>query len=343
MKTAAMILLGMFLLCSPAPGQQPEPTSKPVPQFVAELSDGSRLTGTLGMETMALNTPLGKIEVPLDKLTRMECRKDPGSATVFLQNGDRLSGRPAASAFSLRTSRGNLTIPAGDLVTLAVVGPVLSGILPEGAILYYACNDSHRAADLSGRGHHGVLKGVTLTADRFGKPAAAYHFDGTQRIEVSDDKDFNLGRHDNKTFAIWWKGERDINHKAMISKVAEAHQGRGFYFLVLPEEGYYMAYQVHHWAKHGPSLSLDKWNHAVIVKEGIRWRAYHNGREQILQNSMGWPLDEDLTVPTPLEFGFSTTHPDCGFCGAMDDICVFNRALSGSEVRALYERQQPAR
>lgn len=340
-KRAAIICLGLLLFSTPVPGQHVETASRQPPQFVVELTDGSRLTGNLGVEIMTLRTQLGKIQVPLEKLSRMEFRENHESAMVWMQNGDRLSGNPTSSTFQLRTPRGNLTIPTEYITLLAVVGTSVAGVLPVGVVLYYACDDPNQATDLSGRGHHGVLKGVTLTADRFGKSAAAYHFDGTQRIEVPDHADFNLGRQYNKTFSFWWKGERDVQHKTMISKVTEADRGRGLNFLVLSEEGYYMAYQIDHWAKFGPSLSPDKWNHAVAVKEGVQWRMFHNGKELAVQNSMGWPLDEDLTKPTPLEFGFRSTHPEYGFCGAMDDICVFNRALSSGEIRALYERQQP--
>src|SRR4051794_3494526 len=49
-------------------------------------------------------------------------------------------------------------------------------MIPEGLIAEYLFNGN--AGDTSGRGHHGVVHGATLTADRFGNPNAACHFDG---------------------------------------------------------------------------------------------------------------------------------------------------------------------
>jgi len=58
--------------------------------------------------------------------------------------------------------------------------------LSRGLVAYYPFNGN--ANDESGNGNHGTVYGATLTADRFGNPNKAYSFDGTTnfiRIEAS--------------------------------------------------------------------------------------------------------------------------------------------------------------
>jgi Concanavalin A-like lectin/glucanases superfamily len=86
-------------------------------------------------------------------------------------------------------------------------------------------------------------------------------------------------------------------------------------------------------------INDDQWHHVVVVKSGhaaLEITVYVDGEPE---SERVHALRSPLTLPSgrPLTIG---TFPDGGFevFGAMDEIAIWRRALSGVEVRALYRR-----
>ena len=69
---------------------------------------------------------------------------------------------------------------------------------------YYPFNGN--ANDESGNDHHGIVKGATLTADRFGMPESAYSFNGQfDLIQVPNETSLNF--QDGITISLWLKAD----------------------------------------------------------------------------------------------------------------------------------------
>ncbi len=63
------------------------------------------------------------------------------------------------------------------------------------------------------------------------------------------------------------------------------------------------------------------------------------GVECSIARSMGIPHSVDKTVSSPLEVG-GTSVADYGFEGVIDELMIFDRALSDAEVKQLYDAQK---
>lgn len=82
---------------------------------------------------------------------------------------------------------------SGLVVILFVLGvcQTQAQIPSNGLLAYYPFNGN--ANDSSGNGHHGIVYGATLTADRFGDTNSAYYFDGlSNRIELGSWFNYNV-------------------------------------------------------------------------------------------------------------------------------------------------------
>ena len=96
-----------------------------------------------------------------------------------------------------------------------------------------------------------------------------------------------------------------------------------------------------HWDLFGDSvLETDTWYHIVgILDRGTgKGKVYVNGVEDA-EGALGPnPLSNDAIT----RIGCRQNASDCPFNGVIDDVRIYNRALSGSEVSELYAIPEPA-
>ena len=85
-------------------------------------------------------------------------------------------------------------------------------------------------------------------------------------------------------------------------------------------------------------LELNKWQHVALTYEsGKRACFYCNGAQ--IGN---WQISKDLPPnDNSLVIGYDPYGGDEYFVGDMDDVRLFNRALSEKEIRELYKAECP--
>ncbi len=88
----------------------------------------------------------------------------------------------------------------------------------------------------------------------------------------------------------------------------------------------------------GTPLSLNTWTHVVMVHDGAKDIIYFNGA-QVNEKAVTGALDK---TKYPLGIGYDPIDNGGFFDGALDDVQIYNRALSAPEVAALYADQSPA-
>lgn len=207
----------------------------------------------------------------------------------------------------------------------------LSGQSGNGLVAYYPfCNS---LSDMSQHGHDGVFNGpVICVSDRFGSPLSAYRFPGIYgvyaRIEFSPD--FLIQPDSALSISAWYKNIPDETvHgiKGIITKHNPYNQAHiydyhfGLYDLDKATFGarYNMV-----WTQEDDQDSL--WYHVVGVYTDSTWSIYQNGHLEDIQSTK--------------EFGTlqSTNQIYIGnnFNGILDDIYIFRKALTPSEIDSLY-------
>lgn len=88
----------------------------------------------------------------------------------------------------------------------------------------------------------------------------------------------------------------------------------------------------------GTPLALDTWTHVVMVHDGTNDKIFLNG---VLANtkSVAGALDK---TKYPLGIGYDPIDNGSFFDGAIDDVQIYNEALSDAEIADLYDAQSPA-
>ena len=212
-----------------------------------------------------------------------------------------------------------------------------SDVLDGAIVAYYPF--SGNAVDGSGNGHNGTVNGATLTADRFGNPASAYYFDGTNdSITVPDHAQLDLTGP--FTVEAWAKNLTTLsNFKTIICK---GLSGERNYELQQGSPGYYIwLYQTGGLSKWWLLSAIDaanaQWRHLIGVWDGTNAVFYVDGLQTTQSVWTTPPVPNNFVMQIGCSPGYSYSY----FQGTIDDIKIYNRALSSNEVYSSYVTNAP--
>ena len=200
----------------------------------------------------------------------------------------------------------------------------------KGLIAYYKFDGD--AKDSSGNENNGTPMGVTLTADRHGNENGAYHFDGNSYITVPNSSSLR-GIEKNVSCSVWirptrWSGSTS-EWMALLckSKVFPRNIGFSFYkehgFELVANESYLRLSQ---------EPILDGWQMLAYTSDGTTVKVYLNGVCVGATNGAIAAKAND----EPLLIGRDPPGEDECFFGDMDELRIYNRALSDAEIQEIY-------
>ena len=209
----------------------------------------------------------------------------------------------------------------------------------SGLVAYYPFNGN--ANDESGNGNNGTANGATLTADRFGNAGKAYAFDGIDdQISGAANRTMYSA---NKTISLWAviSGSGDSNPR--IFGVGPAGSSGQYYGLVVAGNTSPRQIQFYTQGSVADGYSNTRipngtvWRNFVATYDGSKVKIYINGVLDSETNTNGLLVDFTTAV---LQIGYSDNGLD-RFNGKLDDIRVYNRALSNTEVQSIYNAEKP--
>ncbi|MBN1779794.1 IPT/TIG domain-containing protein [bacterium] len=214
------------------------------------------------------------------------------------------------------------------LMLFAFTGPVLGQVnLESGLVAWYPFNGN--ANDETGNGYYGRVEGADLTTDRFDEPNSAFDFDGDEYIQF-----INVPRSPSVTWAAWFCSEADLSGRVIITSagagaisVEQGDQANVLRTYIETGKGDWNV-------SHSPRTVNDgAWHFAVLTYDQNEVRAYLDGEEYYQDFDTG-NIDYDA-------LGFWAGKHWSGdygyFSGKIDDIRIYDRALTPEEVTALYE------
>ncbi|MFN5620586.1 MAG: LamG-like jellyroll fold domain-containing protein [Flavobacteriales bacterium] len=205
--------------------------------------------------------------------------------------------------------------------------------LQQGLVGYWPfCGNAN---DESGNGNDGVVNGATLTEDRFGNAGAAYGFDGVDDyIEVAYNSTLNLPLA--ITLSAWFQADTLASMRIIDKSTVGGADG---FLLDIGgnNNNKYIRAILAGQSNNQPSSSefiseTNTWYNIIVTYDGIAVRFYVN-------NELDTTLDisgESLLNSLPLRFGANSLLIDNFFDGVIDDIGIWNRALTPEEVQELY-------
>jgi len=233
---------------------------------------------------------------------------------------------------------------------LALLLPCGSDAFCQKLIAYYPFDANAR--DSSGHGNHGeMIGGVEVTADRFGNACGALSFNGTDGyIEVPNSNSLR-SPVSALTITCWFKIEvapvsSDKKWLTMLSKGNEPNEtdNNPQYRLQVLQTATQSTISIssdftefdNNYLNH--PFSIGKWSFYAMVYDGTNVRTYFNGREvwifpyrkSFRANDMPMHIAKD--IPGVTEF----------FCGSLDDLRIYNSALTEKEILQLFNDQSGA-
>ena len=212
----------------------------------------------------------------------------------------------------------------------------------DGLVAYYPFNGN--ANDESGNGNHGAVNGAALTKDRFGNANSAYSFDGVNDVIVMPDSS-SLDVVTHFTLAAWVliKGPNSgYPDQVIISKVGGRSGNNGYQLgMVSPNSGggkICVAFNSkgESWPANilcAGNVSLNKWTYIAGVYDHNALKLYIDGT--LVGLKVIGKKDVVNSQSTLRISGDDNMHAYVNGC--IDDIRIYNRSLSESEIQQLYK------
>lgn len=222
------------------------------------------------------------------------------------------------------------------IITIFLITNVSIAQVPtNGLVAYYPFNGN--ANDESGNGNNGTVNGATLTTDRFGNENSAYSFDGNSKITASASA-LPTGSSA-RTISIWVKSSNmAVGNKMLIAwGNATDHQmsALGVGHARQPSrKAFFWGYGQD--VINTTVMNDNQWYMITFTFDGSVGKVYTNGN---FENS------SELILNTPentiLNIGYWEDITMNPFTGEIDDVLIYDRVLSESEIGELYGNYSP--
>lgn len=221
------------------------------------------------------------------------------------------------------------------LLALVALNAGAQTSLTNSLVAYYPFDGN--ANDASGNGYNGTVYGATLAPDRFGNPNQAYHFDGNSRIFIANS---DLVSGTALTLTAWIKP--DTLSSNWMNVISPGTQNS--YLLALATNSIQGGLNWHSGAgsvtvssSPGSFLGTNTWTHLGLVYDGTNLTLFVNGFPVDSAAASG-PLYQDpeaiLNIGAYQYMYAGVVYNDAfgGFVGTIDEVRIYNRALSNQEI-----------
>ncbi|MEW6668074.1 MAG: LamG-like jellyroll fold domain-containing protein [Thermodesulfobacteriota bacterium] len=207
----------------------------------------------------------------------------------------------------------------------------------DGLVGYYTFTGN--ADDSSGYNNNGILHGPNLSSDRFGNANSAYAFDGNDYISIADSASVDLTS--SFTLSLWINQSiENVGGSRLIDKITSG-TGDGYLldtypgqYLRLIVDGdiyyYYAGYTLNNWHQMAVTFSNNGTTASyAFYLDGTR---LFSGTDNTPNSAPVNGLDLILGIAHSGQFGFR---------GVMDDVMIYNQALSDTQIQEIYGAPNP--
>lgn len=182
--------------------------------------------------------------------------------------------------------------------------------------------------DETGNEHTGMLSG-TASIKRNGKIGNAVSFSaGGDLLKIPHSEDFAFSAKDSYTVSMWFKADNTTGKKCLFAK--EGTKGLGLYMdgnkLTVSQGTDYTTQAL------TPNLQQDEWYYISLVQDAT------GGKCKLYVDSTAVAETDARSVSNTSDwcFGASNAEGSNAFAGQLDEIQVYNYALTANEITAYY-------
>lgn len=209
-------------------------------------------------------------------------------------------------------------------------------------LLYYPFRGN--AYDESGNNHHGVVNNATLVADRFGTSAKAYAFSGLSSY-IDAGRDSTLNPQDAFSIVVWIKYDGGFNYRHIVTRwdVVDGVNGRTYALGIHPSNR--LRFTISSDGTDAGARSIldtatlvvtGKWIHVAATWDGKTMRLYKNGELVAFGTATSVARSPQTRTAIGGILGRPNDPPIHMFVGAIDDVRLYNYALTKQEIESLY-------
>ena len=208
--------------------------------------------------------------------------------------------------------------------------------LQQGLVAWYPFDGN--ASDMSGNGNHGTVYGASFVVDRNGK---ALEFDASNNnyAEIPHVSQYNFGTGE-FSVNLWVKGKGDYGALFIKSSNPNSpYEGITLFLSVTPGKLSARTSYNNKFPTVRSDLDNNLWHSINFSRKGNQLKVYVDG---IFDSSSTDDSLTDVTNSAPIILG--ANHIDRtkqNFDGSIDDIRIYNRALSADEISVLYNYEKP--
>jgi hypothetical protein len=330
-------------------GATPEARAvKAVPLCLAvDLVDGSLIKGVPVITSIPFQTSYAKMDIPLKQIASIKIEDNHEAASFALRNGDAIKGIMDLGAIRLETLFGEATVGVEHVTRITVLLDNASG----GLVVYYDFDgdDGGRVRDLSDNENHGRVVGPVTYVD--GVSGKGIRITTPDAYVESLAQGLNMDGWAEVTVSVWFKLERQTTYGTILSRAAIGGKKGGTLSLAV---GGSSACQgsfscsgsgvTSSAFRKGHPPPLGKWHHMAATVGPRVIRLYVNGAldaEHVRER----PHESISDNPTfAFTIGKYRAHRenwrDSYPHGVIDEVKVWQRALSESEIEHIYNAQQ---
>ncbi len=338
---SALLLAGVIASCSSDDDNGGDPTPD-VDRAV--LMDSIAVANNL-LETTEEGTAEGQYQVgaKADLQTAVNSAQDVHDSNTVTQT--QVNNAVVSLSQAMNTYRGRIIQPVASEALIA------HWTFDEGsgATVADASNNGLDGALMAG---HATLGGgaPTWVVDRFGEEGKALNFDRGGHIEVP----FNLALNPEEiTIALWvkidsiWPGNYMVSQNRWEGYKLNMQEANKIFFTTkVDHNGETPIYDRDNEA---PELEIDTWYHIAVSFVNGEMTFYIQGEEAKkwdntpgtlfqLQEPMDFVIGQEMpNAEVPADYEWVLSH----FNGSMDEVRLYNTALSATQVQTLYNQEKP--
>lgn len=321
------------------------PQDKPVLHAVVDLIDGSRIVGTPLEKSFAVTLSYANPTVPLEVIARCEIKHSPESATLFLQNGDHITGTLGIDSFPLDTIFGKISpkIVQIDRIAISLSYPEVAS---KDLVLWFPFDkdEGSTVADKSGQGNDGTIHGAEPATDRRGKERSAMRFNGSSAwIEAKNKVGEKLTQQ--ITVSAWVKKTGPDNNwgrivsggspvNSVYNMCIDTGSGRVLWRPILTGDELDAAAVL-------LPCDLTEWTMLTGTYDGQVTTLYVNGQKVGENRHAGTLATNTQSLAVGGENGaHEGANHASWFNGLLDEVRIYERALSATEVEMLFQHEK---
>ena len=334
-RTFNLLLLGLLVIagCSRPVQTAAANDDTTAVRLTVELRDGSRVVGQ-GMDKSFpfRSALLGNLDLAMKDIRSIECLTT-NSAKLTTTGGDVLTVGFAKSELQLQTGFGKVELPVASVRRIAVSVLRAAAKPIDGLVALWSAEGN---ADDSVGNRHGQLQNQAGYAPGKIGQAFAFHSVGDQMTAPATD--LPAGTSD-RTINCWVYID-SFNNDEEEFIVSYGTRDRGQIFALCVANGRRLAFTQWGDALWGPVLEANRWYNIAVTSAGSSVKLYVNGVSVATgAYNFNTPANGQIVIGKKNQ----SPYPPEQFFGLIDEVAVYNRALSDDEIRSIAEDAAPAK